>query len=992
MANGKRISRAYRGTSATSHTSVGRLTEGIINAKLGEILREKHPRWFNRIETESTGIFKENASLCPDIVVRHPGGTPVIIETKFGGVSAKVGKQVEAVERDAIARLALTVGDTGERVEQAIAVRLPDELRTLGQNNLDAGINDAMLEFCVFSGLPVSCSRWPSQGWIAGSIDDLANCIELAALSEDRIARGMTILEEGVGQAAVLLREACDEAPDMLEWIAERLHQKAGEQTLRMAMAIIANALTFQISIAGAHSIPTIDDLRLTGRRVSKSRVLDVWWHILNNINYWPIFNIASYILSPIRDATAQRILYRLSDVASELAGLGATSQQDLCGRMFQRLITDRKFLATFYTLPSSSTLLAELAMDRLDIDWADGHAITSLRIGDFACGTGALLSAAYGSVLSRHRRTGGDDRVIHSRMMEDAVVGVDIMPVATHLTATLLSSAHPDVPFQHTSIITLPYGEPLVEASKSLALGSLDLIEKEDTVALFDLGQERIKGGIEEHSESVELKHRTFDLVIMNPPFTRPTNHESTSIPVPSFAGFTTSEDEQKSMSERLSRIRKPNMAGHGNAGLASNFIDIADAKVKEGGVVALVLPSSFLQGASWHNARSLIESRYCDITAVSIASAGSTDRAFSADTGMAEVLVLATRGNPRKQRGSTLYINLYRRPRTILEAVSIASAVARIPKSRNSGKIWFGSKERAGCFIRGQLSQAGGAGVRDEEVASAASSIVKGQLRMAQQQGVAEIPIVNLGALGKRGLLHRDLSGENYTEDGVPRGPFDIVEIVPGEVPAYPALWSHKAERETQLIVEPDSRGIPREGSRDRADRAWTSTRSRLHFSLGFQLSSQPLAACITPEPTIGGSAWPNFQCDNPEWEEALTLWANTTLGLIAFWWIGSRQQQGRAVITITRLPTLSVLDARKLSKAQLNAAKLMFSEFSKMKLLPANEAWRDDTRQELDRAVLVELLQLPEDLLEPLALLRRQWCAEPSVHGGKGTGPPT
>ena len=111
----------------------------------------------------------------------------------------------------------------------------------------------------------------------------------------------------------------------------------------------------------------------------------------------------------------------RLANVATELDALGATSQHDLCGRMFQRLITDRKFLATFYTLPSSAALLAELAVSRLDVDWADAEAVTALRIADFACGTGALLNAAYAAAMARHRRAGGDDQAIHSRMMEHA-------------------------------------------------------------------------------------------------------------------------------------------------------------------------------------------------------------------------------------------------------------------------------------------------------------------------------------------------------------------------------------------------------------------------------------------------------------------------------------------------------------------------------------------------------------------------------------------
>ena len=127
---------------------------------------------------------------------------------------------------------------------------------------------------------------------------------------------------------------------------------------------------------------------------------------------------------------------------------------------MFQRLITDRKFLATFYTLPSSAALLAELAVSRLNIDWSNHKKITGLQIGDFACGTGALLKAAYEAILSRYRRRGGNDREIHPQMMENALLGTDIMPAATHLTASMLSNVHPSVTFKNTKIITLPYGK----------------------------------------------------------------------------------------------------------------------------------------------------------------------------------------------------------------------------------------------------------------------------------------------------------------------------------------------------------------------------------------------------------------------------------------------------------------------------------------------------------------------------------------------------
>ena len=249
-------------------------------------------------------------------------------------------------------------------------------------------------------------------------------------------------------------------------------------------------------------------------------------------------------------------------------------------------------------------------------------------------------------------------------------------------------------------------------------------------------------------------------------------------------------------------------------------------------------------------------------------------------------------------------------------------------------------------------------------------------------------------------------DISGTEVNRAGVYRGPFDI------ERPArpddhYAALWSHDADRERRLVVEPDSRGEIREGMRDKAAKVW-ETATRLHLRRDFRLNSQSLAACLTPERTIGGTAWPNFRVEgDPRCEEALALWANTTPGLISFWWIAGRQQQGRARLSISQLPRRTALDVRPLDDGQLQQAERLSAEFAKREFLPANEAYRDETRQALDpprrrgplplppprapaRAVLGGLLGLPESTIEPLAALRLQWCEEPSVHGGKPTRP--
>ena len=373
-------------------------TEAAFSSELANALRGKHPRWADRIER--IGALDGQPGRYQGIVVRHPGGAPVVVATGFEPTQAE-----EDAARDSVGVLVQDADgeDADAEVEQAIAVRVPDELR--GDQHLSVErMDEAEFRYCVFSrreGESAGPMRWPEAGWLTGSLDDLAGLIERAALSERRIADGTRILEEGVGFVATMLRSRLDgDESGALTQIGEALHQEDGDQTSRMAMTIVANALTVHSVIAEEHGIETLAELRGSGERLDKDRVLGAWADILT-INYYPIFEIARRVLAPIPDRLASDLLQRLHGVASDLALIGATSTQDLAGQMFGRLIADRKFLATFYTLPSSAALLAELAVSRLDLDWGDEEQVSALRIADLACGTGVLLSAAYRAVAS---------------------------------------------------------------------------------------------------------------------------------------------------------------------------------------------------------------------------------------------------------------------------------------------------------------------------------------------------------------------------------------------------------------------------------------------------------------------------------------------------------------------------------------------------------------------------------------------------------------
>ncbi len=974
------------------------VSELAVNTELGKVLRTMHPRWKeNGVYTDKTGLIADNPSQRVDILFNHPTGIPVAIETEFA--------PAHTVEEDAKSRLGKIFTLNSHMIEQAIALRLPQDLKSVQQGDLYNLVMAEKYEYCLYS-----CSdedvlhepiRWPDKGWISGDLSELASFIEYTSLSENRIAESVTILEDGIDRAAKLLRFSVQKGYNTLDRIAECLRQDENQQTTRMAMAIVANAVSFHTLIAGHKDIKSFDDLKFQGV-YSKTRIFSEWVKIRDNYSYWPIFDIALKILAPIYEHTVTRIMNLLIDVVNRLESLGATSQHDLSGRMFQRLITDRKFLATYYTLPSSATLLAELAVSRLPSDWSDKQSITQLKIADFACGTGALLNASFGAILSRYRRSanGADDANLHASMIEKVLIGTDIMPAASHLTTSILSSAHPTVTFKNTQIITLKYGEMEASTGKDVFIGALELINQENTFPEFRIRQDHLRGEGDIDEKPVDLPHETFDLVIMNPPFTRPVGHEGKKkgILVPSFAAFGTKAHEQRRMSDKLKKIKRENQAGNGLAGLASNFIDLADSKVKPGGVVALVLPSTFASGEAWSAARHLLEKRYHGIIVISISEVSSKKAAFSSDTGMAEILVLATR-NSTEVEGKTPvdFVNLRRRPVSLLEAFHFSKTIRENLRQKSDketvNELYLDSemKNSIGHCItskqgfNNEIGLPGVIRVRDSEISRIALQLSQGSLTLPRRSSALNLPVVKLEQLGERGPIHYEINGK-------PNGIFDVVDLNIEETPTYPVLWAHnvKSGRENTIVVQPDKQGQPRDGMREKADSFWNRHAGRLLINRDFRLNSQSLAACRSTEPVIGGRAWPSFKCHNNSYEVPIVLWLNTSIGLFSHWLTGTRQQPGRSMLSITLIPSLPVLDVRTMSKSQLSDANAIFNDFLTVEFLPANEAWRDEARIALDNAVLLDMLKQSQDVMESLALLRNKWSSEPSVHGGKSTRP--
>ena len=958
------------------------------NAFLGDLLRPMLGKDTALAQNSQTVVG--HPAWQPDLLITAPGRSAVVVEAEY--------LPAANVEEEALGRLGFAVTNHPLPIEAAIALRYPEEVHNAP--DLRAAVNDARFSYCVFTVERYSetperrvkkTARFPESGWLEGGLTDLADLIRLSSLPQLAVNAAADALQGSIDRAVLFLDELETLRPAINPRIARLLGMDNVPQTRRMAGAILANALVFHQRLAGIHDgIKSLSEVCGYGVSNPKAETLDAWAAILSN-NYHPIFDIARRILNILTPRAAAGILNTLKYTAEEVDATGVENSHDLTGQVFQRLIADRKYLATFYTLPTSAALLARLAVAKMqEVDWADAAAIGALRIGDFACGTGALLSAVYDQIAARHERAGGDLTQLHPLMMAEALYGCDVLPSAVHITGSTLAGAQPNVGFGQSCLYTMPYGRL---NDGSVAIGSLEFLNSDEQVTLSNFSDPSLRTGSvgDERSEQVvaEIRDESFDLVIMNPPFTRNVTHEGeyAGTYAAAFAALDTTEADQKAMAQRLDRFKR-GTCYHGSAGMASAFVALADKKLKPGGIIALVLPLSASAGAAWEKVRQMLAENYTDLAVLSIAANG-RDMSFSSDTGMAECLVVARKlREAETPAGRAHFTSLRRRPAGFAQAAEVGKRLTAMEVVRGvEDGPYGGTPVRIGADNFGETTAAelppatsppwNIVRIRDAAVAQTAFRLAQSELWLPGAAATFALPVTTLDSIGKMGLYHLSLIGRP------PQGCFTKEKYEP--TATYPALWNHDAGREKKMVCEPDSQLRAREGRERQADAAW-ATASRAHLNQDFRFNSQPLTAAFTERESVGGTAWPNVGFTDDRFDYPFILWCNSTLGLLSFWWHSNRQQAGRGRTTISAIVALSTLDLRALTAAQLTAAQEIFEEFRDKELQPAYLADLDPNRALLDRRVICDLLGFDEAVYVGVRRLAEKWCAEPSVHGGK------
>ncbi len=633
----------------TSMTTTDRTHESVINGALARFL---HERRYLRCVAETL-----HAGRRPDLLVRLPE-ILVVLETEL--------EPALTVDADALSRLGMEID--GRRVQNSFAVTLPRQLRTTGQERLDERLVSTTVQW----------QEWRIDGTagprLSGSVLELGDAVARTTPPAGNLEQAVEILDAGARRAGAMLYGS----PGSMARVAQVFGSKPTDEAANMAALVVINAMVFQERLAKDSAAYESISATRVGGSFSRLRLLRAWENILE-IDYYPIFSMALRVVEGLSDVEAAGVLEECANTTSELLATGAVGRHDLAGRIFNRLVSERELLAAYYTSIPAATLLAGLALSPgswRQVDWEDAAQVSRLRVVDPACGTGTLLMAAYRQILQNNASAGSTlsgAPALHRALVENVIIGADVVQAAIHLTAATLAAMSPSVRFEQMQLHTLRMGR---DPDGKIWLGSLDWLDAPETQSFFSTTAEQI--GAKSGTGSV-VRHPAADVVISNPPYTRrgsDSGHEESLARV-----FALPQGDSEAIARRTSDLLRGTPANQ-IAGHASSFTALADRLVNAGGRIAMVLPATALFGESWRNIRNMLSTKY-EIEFV-VSSHDPQQPSMSYDTSIAETLIVArklTADDAPSGRG--LFVNLWRAAKSETGALALVRAISAASSS---------------------------------------------------------------------------------------------------------------------------------------------------------------------------------------------------------------------------------------------------------------------------------------------------------------------
>ncbi|MXW96691.1 MAG: hypothetical protein F4110_05705 [Acidimicrobiaceae bacterium] len=791
----------------------------------------------------------------------------------------------------------------------------------------------------------------------AGRVSDLARHLSLLATGlgspEAEAARLDQALETAIRHLLHDDRRALAEALDLPTLV--RGIDKSGAAAKR-GLLVVAAAAMFHARLDTAFTDPAtrpaIDARHPDGRSyegpwpprrataciAGGDPVLDLLdaWSLILAKDYRPVFQLACDALyAPVLTSqwnTAARIAARAGVSAAASA---AASGHDLLGRIFHRLLDTARYDGSYYTSVSAATLLAMLSLPDTGALPAD---LAGLKVIDPACGTGTLLMA----VAERIRELRGPARrdADSPVLIEDVLWGLDVNATACHMAATTLGLLSPSTAFDRMNIARLPLGVEVENRRRQARIGSLELLENAAT-GQFRFGEERY-GAQVETERALTLEPNTFDVVIMNPPYTRDSlRHDQFS------------RAEEKALKAREKTITHKR-AGHGSSA-GSMFVDLGEHLTgMDSGVLAFVYPLAGVAAPSNRDARKLL-AEWFHVEWV-VASFDPQRTSFSENTSISEALVVCRRSQQEPaRRPPTKFVRLWRNTRSAADTAGTARMLLAWTPACGAdvadGAAQIGERP-AERMVEGEWAPL--------TVASAHLADVAGCLRDGAWKGAQFVGLGRRAGVGPAGQRIRDAFTRHSRADSTGRR----------------ALWHNDTDRVVGLASTADSYIHAKSGREHLADKYYSKA-ARLLIAAKPRLNTLRVLAVCCDEPTVGSGWVPAAALGgelDPEWSQAMAVYLNSTLGVLAMLAAAAPNTLSRVGVSLDALRSLPVPDLEPASRRFLAAVFGTVVE----PLLPLHQSQRCPSRARLDEAV-GQVLGIPA---RDLDALRRELAAEPSV----------
>lgn len=707
-------------------------------------------------------------------------------------------------------------------------------------------------------------------------------------------------------------------------------------------LALLISSIYYE-TIRYAHQKKSLKDLAKIG---SVSSALTKATEEILKINYEPIFETSKSILECL--PLTEEIFSILIGLASKIAAKRSLLRRDLVGKVYHRVVGDwslRKGLGTFFTQIPAAYLLLYLARPRLS------------KICDFACGSGTLLTAAYSAARTQEieslikssieKDPREIDQEFHKKFIE-LCYAFDVLKYATQITALNLSFHSPETPLKDFHTYSLSLGLKK-ENHETISLGSLDFINLAQGLFQTIFGKKVIKTGpskeetillkLIETSEAGEPPRRKlFDLITMNPPFTRAGGRWSETKGGGLF-GFVMEKSIREPILKHYDELRKnirqelivnaerfltdtsldillkdPSYNSYRNIGQAGEgllFLYLAHLWTKEGGKICFVLPKNFLSGISWFLARNLIASRYhIEYIVVSYDPKGGYN--FSESTNLSECLFSARKVQTHSKNETTKFVILLRKPKTSIEAMALANKI-----EKETGYVETGNSQAFIIDIEREtlLKHLDNLGVfiflPNLTLLNQIKGLLNGVITISGKKKA--IPLTRLNNLiSSLGIDPKQFSVEFKT----------LSKKVPG---AVEILYGGGEEIRRTLKVSPNSYALP---LGEKASNLFAQKSGRLLLPSALRINTAHVISMVADTPILGHVFYViKLRRENDRKLKALCLWLNSTWGLLTV--LANREETagGWIQLKMAQWRLLPVIDVNRLSESTLKKLEAIF-----------------------------------------------------------------